>query len=193
VPMSSEEGKDWTRTRIHELADRYGPLSVLDVGPGVGTYARLLAGPDVRHIVGLEVWEPYLTTYHLADYYDELVVGDVRTTPLPEVDVVILGDVLEHMSRAEAVEVWRRAAEAARLAVYLSMPIVHYPQHEIEGNPFEVHVEEDWDEASVAATFEGIGATFTGTEVGVFERLVDVPASGPGSGGLDRLAAGDPQ
>jgi hypothetical protein len=191
--MSSEEGKDWTRARIHELAERHGPLSVLDVGPGVGTYARLLAGPDVRHIVGLEVWEPYLTTYHLADHYDELVVGDVRTAPLPEVDVVILGDVLEHMSRAEAVEVWRRAGEAARLAVYLSMPIVHYPQDEIEGNPFEVHVEEDWDPASVTATFEGIGAVFTGTEVGVFERLVGVPASGPGSGGLDRLAAGDPQ
>ena len=87
----------------------------------------------------------------------------------------------------------RRAGQAARLAVYLSMPIVHYPQDEIEGNPFEVHVEEDWDPASVTATFEGIGAVFTGTEVGVFERLVGVPASGPGSGGLDRLAAGDPQ
>jgi hypothetical protein len=169
--MSSEQGKDWTRERVHELARQHGPLRILDVGPGVGTYARLLAGPDVAHITGLEVWEPYLTTYHLHDYYDELVVGDVRTTPLPEVDVVVLGDVLEHMARDEAVEVWRRAAEAARVAVYLSLPVVHYPQHEIEDNPFEVHVEEDWDAESVVAAFDGIGERWVGTEVGVFERL----------------------
>ena len=169
--MSSAEGKDWTRTRIHTLADRHGPLEVLDVGPGVGTYAKLLAGPDVRRIIGLEVWEPYLTTYSLDRFYDELVVGDVRTTALPDVDVVILGDVLEHMSRDDALAVWERAAVAARHAVYLSLPIVHYPQDEIEGNPFEVHVEEDWKVDSVLEAFAGIGEVWSGTEVGVFERL----------------------
>lgn len=174
VPMSSAEGKDWTRTRVHELAEGFGPLVVLDVGPGVGTYAKLLAGPDVGRMIGLEVWEPYVETYALARYYDEIVIGDVRTSPLPDVDVVILGDVLEHMSRADAVAVWDRAHAVARLAVYLSVPIVHYPQDEIEGNPFEVHVEQDWDVDSVVAAFEGVGAQWIGHEVGVFERLVRV-------------------
>ena len=169
--MSSAEGKTWTQARIHDLAERHGPLDVLDVGPGVGTYAKLLAGPDVHRIIGLEVWEPYLTTYSLDRFYDELIVGDVRTTALPEVDVVILGDVLEHMSRGDALAVWERAAAAARRAVYLSLPIVHYPQDEIEGNPFEVHVEEDWEVDSVLEAFDGIGEVWSGTEVGVFERL----------------------
>lgn len=171
MPMSSAEGKDWTRARVNALAERHGPLDVLDVGPGVGTYAKLLAGPDVRRMVGLEVWEPYLTTYSLARFYDELIVGDVRTTDLPEVDVVILGDVLEHMTRSDALAVWERAAAAARRAVYLSLPIVHYPQDEIEGNPFEVHVEEDWEVDSVLEAFDGIGEVWRGSEVGVFERL----------------------
>lgn len=176
--MSSAEGKDWTRARIHALAERHGPLEVLDVGPGVGTYAKLLAGPDVRRLVGLEVWEPYLATYSLDQFYDELIVGDVRTTPLPEVDVVILGDVLEHMSRDDALAVWDRATAAARHAVYLSLPIVHYPQDEIEGNPFEVHVEEDWEVDSVLGAFAGIGEVWSGTEVGVFERLTSGSAKG---------------
>jgi hypothetical protein len=171
MPMSSAEGKGWTRTRVHELAGRHGPLVVLDIGPGVGTYAKLLAGPHVRRMIGLEVWEPYLTTYSLDRFYDELIVGDVRTTALPDVDVVILGDVLEHMSRDDAVAVWERAAAAARQAVYLSVPIVHYPQDEIEGNPYEVHVEQDWDVESVLGAFGGIGEVWSGSEVGVFERL----------------------
>jgi hypothetical protein len=85
--------------------------------------------------------------------------------------VVILGDVIEHMSRDEALAVWDRCAAAAQRAVYLSIPIVHYPQHEIEDNPYEVHVEEDWSHATVIETFAGIGAFELGSEVGVYERL----------------------
>ena len=43
MPMSSAEGKDWTRERVTALASER-PVSVLDIGPGVGTYAKLLAG-----------------------------------------------------------------------------------------------------------------------------------------------------
>ncbi len=168
--MSSTEGKAWTRARIEALTGS-GPITVLDVGPGVGTYAKLLSGLPLEAVIGLEVWEPYVRTYRLHDYYSEILLGDVRTTPLPAVDVIVLGDVLEHMSRADGVDVWRRCAEAAARAVYLSIPVVHYPQHEIEGNPYEVHVEEDWSHADVLATFEGIGAYELGDEVGVYERL----------------------
>ena len=168
--MSSAEGKDWTRERIAALAAS-GPVTVLDIGPGVGTYAKLLAGLPIAEMIGLEVWEPYVTTYRLADHYDRLVIGDVRTTPLPSADVVILGDVVEHMTRAEGLAVWARAAVAASRAVYLSIPVVHYPQDQIEGNPYEVHVEEDWTHDEVLAGFDGIGEFWLGTEVGVYERL----------------------
>ena len=74
------------------------------------------------------------------------------------------------MTVGEAQEVWRRCAEAARRAVYLSIPVVHYPQEPIEGNPYEVHVEEDWSHDKVLARFDGIGASWVGREVGVYER-----------------------
>ena len=90
---------------------------------------------------------------------------------LPAADVVILGDVAEHMTEADALRLWQRAADAAARAVYLSIPIVHYPQGEIEGNPHEHHVVEDWNHEKVLASFDGIGEWWLGSEVGVYERL----------------------
>ena len=168
--MSSAEGKDWTRERVTALASER-PVSVLDIGPGVGTYAKLLAGEYVSRIIGVEIYEPYVTTYRLRDYYDEIILGDAREVELPAADVVILGDVAEHMTEADALRLWKRAADAAARAVYLSIPIVHYPQGEIEGNPHEHHVVEDWNHEKVLASFDGIGEWWLGSEVGVYERL----------------------
>lgn len=177
MPLSSPEGKDWTRDRVHALAAQVGaPVSVLDIGPGVGTYAKLLAGPHVSRLTGLEIWEPYVATYRLREYYDEVVVGDARLLDLPPADVVVLGDVAEHMTREEALDLWARAAEAAAHAVYLSIPVVHYPQGSIEGNPHEHHVVDDWDHEGVLAAFDGIGEWWLGNEVGVYERRTDRPA-----------------
>ena len=170
MPQSSAEGKDWIRDRVTALGAET-PVSVLDIGPGVGTYAKLLAGPAVSTMTGIEVHEPYVHTYRLHRYYDELIVGDAREVEFPGADVVILGDVAEHMSEAEALALWQKAGRAARAAVYLSIPIVPYPQGEIEGNHHEVHVVDDWNHERVLAAFDGIGRWWTGTEVGVYERL----------------------
>jgi len=171
MPQSSAEGKDWTRERIEGLSVD-GPVSVLDIGPGVGTYAKLLAGPHVSRLTGIEIWEPYVHTYRLRTYYDEIIVGDARVVDWPASDVVIMGDVAEHMSVGEAQALWDRAGQTASKAIYLSIPIVHYPQGHIEGNPHEHHVVDDWDHDKVLAAFPGITDFWLGTEVGVYERLL---------------------
>ena len=188
MPQSSPEGKSWIRDRVVALG-AVQPVSVLDIGPGVGTYAKLLAGPALRRIVGLEIWEPYVRTYRLHEFYDEVLIGDARKVALPAADIVILGDVAEHMTESDAVHLWARCAEAARLAVYLSIPVVHYPQDEIEGNPHEVHVDEDWDHDRVLASFAGIGEWWVGTEVGVYERRTGGSARPQDSGRPRRSAS----
>lgn len=168
MPMSSAEGKEWIRERIAGLATTR-PVSVLDIGPGVGTYAKLLADLPIASMTGIEVYEPYVHTYRLREYYDEIVVADAREVEFPAADVVILGDVAEHMSEDDALNLWDKARTAAKQAVFLSIPVVHYPQGEIEGNPHEVHVVDDWDHERVLKTFPGIGQWWTGSEVGVYE------------------------
>jgi hypothetical protein len=185
MPISSTEGKDWTRAKVRELA----PESLLDVGAGAGTYAKLLGDDRPARLTALEVFEPYVERYGLHELYDEVLVADARTTELPEADVVVLGDVAEHMSVAEAQDLWRRAAGAARRAVFMSIPIVHYPQGELEHNAHEVHVVDDWDHDKVLAAFPGITDSFVGDVVGVYERRTDGYGS-EGSGGSE-VSAGD--
>lgn len=168
--MSSHEGKDWIHDRIAALS-RTGAVSVLDIGPGVGTYAKLLADVPTSRVVGIEVYEPYVHTYRLRQYYDEIILGDAREVDFPACDVVVIGDVAEHMTEAEALVLWDKARRSAARAVYLSIPIVHYPQGEIEGNCHEVHIVDDWNHERVLAAFGGIGEWWTGSEVGVYECL----------------------
>jgi hypothetical protein len=173
MPGSAEEGRklmgDWIKMQ--------NPRSVLDIGAGSGTYGKLMRQivPDA-YLIGIEAWEPYITRFKLDEIYDFGIHGDVRKivshAMIPRADVVILGDVLEHMSEEDARDVWAAAMTAARKAVYLSIPIVHYPQGHEEGNPFEEHVVPDYTHERVLDTFPGITWHWRGTIVGRYEALV---------------------
>jgi trans-aconitate methyltransferase len=165
VPVSSPVGKPWLLDRI--TARR--PDSLLDIGPGSGTYARLLRPrlPSTR-MIGLEVFEPYVHTYGLHSLYDQIIIGDARTAPLPPVDVVVMGDVIEHMSLADAVTLWARAREAATVAVYLSLPIIEWPQDASHGNEHEAHLH-TWSHDLVLSELDGITAFETTETIGVYE------------------------
>lgn len=118
-----------------------GIRTILDVGPGRGTYSRILRD-TVPHIDALEVWAPYITTYRLREQYCNVYLGDMRRWERWNCDLVIFGDCLEHVSREEAIAVWNRAGEQATYGL-ISTPIVHYPQGALKGNPHEIHIQED--------------------------------------------------
>lgn len=137
MPSSMTEGKDWMREQIKRLA----PARVLDVGPGLGTYFDL-AAESGQHWEAVEIWEPYVEQYALRERYATVLVEDVRQHDWSRDtwDLGIFGDVVEHMTRVDALAVWN-AALAHSAYLLLSIPIVPYPQGAAEGNPFEVHVE----------------------------------------------------
>jgi SAM-dependent methyltransferase len=173
VPHSSREGKDWSAERVAEL----GPMRILDVGPGVGTYVDLLRPflPGSRW-TGLEVHRPYVERYELGERYDELLVGDVRGfdwSAAGHWDLVIFGDVLEHLERREAARAWGRAL-AHGAHVLASLPIVDYPQGECEGNVHECH-RASYDHGLVTRTFPGIFDHAVGKEIGVYLASAEQP------------------
>lgn len=117
--------------------------TVLDVGAGAGLYSDILR-PHVDNMTAIEVWEPYIIEFKLKEKYDAVYRVDVRSlsaTDLPEFDLVIFGDILEHMTHEEALTVWETASKIAKWGL-ISVPIVHYPQGAEHGNPYEVHVQE---------------------------------------------------
>lgn len=119
--------------------------SVLDVGPGWGTYSKLLRNPhQLWHAV--EIHAPYVEQFELNKYYDEIYIADVRDfVPDQYYDFIICGDVLEHMTNDDAVAVLERLLKYAEHIV-VSLPLdaeTNAPPGTGDvdwNNPYELHV-----------------------------------------------------
>jgi hypothetical protein len=143
--------------------------TALDVGPGRGTYSDLFQehGISLDKLDAVEVWEPYVVKHNLASKYTNVFIEDIRKFDNFDYDLIIFGDVLEHMTKEEAISVWNKASNQARYAI-ISIPTVHYPQGEADGNPYEEHVKDDWTAQEVLDTFPQISSHFESGVVGVF-------------------------
>ncbi|UPZ27644.1 class I SAM-dependent methyltransferase [Streptomyces sp. LRE541] len=174
MPTSDAEGKDWSLERF-----RYHlPNTVTDVGPGEGTYAKLFR-PVHEGVwwTAVEIHKPYITKYKLKStktrrMYDEIHVEDVRESEdhLLHRDLVILGDVLEHMPREDAVALLERIVAAGAWNIFASVPIIDSPQGEVDGNPHEAHLHQ-WnpdDMDKVLTHFGGTVDSSRGDTLGVW-------------------------
>jgi len=174
MPTSDAEGKDWSleRFRFHL------PNTVTDVGPGEGTYARLFR-PEHEGVwwTAVEIFRPYIRMYKLKStktrqMYDEIHVDDVRESEghLFHRDLVIFGDVLEHVERDDAVALLERTVAAGAWNILVSVPIVESVQGEVDGNPHEAHLHQ-WDPDDmdqVLAGLDGRVESMRGSTLGVW-------------------------
>ena len=71
---------------------------------------------------------------------------------MEEFSVAIAGDVLEHMTKEEAILLVNHLLDHCK-TVIISIPIIHMPQGELDHNPFEVHVKDDWSHEEVVNTW----------------------------------------
>lgn len=157
-----------TRPWIFEKIQEDHIHSILDVGAGSGTYAEYLMSKDYHcYIDAVEVWQPYIDEFNLINKYQHVYKADIREWADFDYDLVIFGDILEHMSEQDALAVWDRVAAKADHAV-IAIPIIHYHQPAINGNPYEVHVEEDWSYERVLDTFPFITDAWKGNITGAF-------------------------
>ena len=171
MPGSSRQGKSYSAGIILSLEKKGLIRRVIDVGVGAGTYAQFLK-PSMpnTHWSGIEAYQPYITHFQLDKLYDLVVTADARYVDwkkIGDADLIIFGDIVEHMTRDEAVSMVGDALNHARF-VMLSMPVVFYPQDEAHGNPFERHIVDDWDHGSILKCFPGIRCSRTFAQIGVY-------------------------
>lgn len=164
MPFSSGEGKAW----VLEVVKGLHPESVLDVGPGWGTYGRLLRPslPDT-HFIAVEVFPDYIEQFNLGTFYDEVHLADIRHWDWFDVDLVIFGDVLEHLDKEDALAVWGKAREYAKYLI-ISVPTSPrwHEQGEVNGNAAERHLHH-WTFEEVM-DLDGIINASRGDDVSVF-------------------------
>ena len=142
MPGSSDKGKTVIQTWFAAIQDK---KLILDVGPGWGTYSKLLREPgQTWHAV--EIHQPYVAMFQLQQHYDKIYIEDVRAfIPDTHYDVAICGDVLEHMSNEEAVLVLQKLLNYANWVI-VSLPLdaeTNAPPDtgaDYWQNPYEFHV-----------------------------------------------------
>lgn len=168
MPTSDGQGKDVALAWYQQIA----PAAVVDVGVGDGTYARLMrdlpdeivtgGGDTVRRVwrdrwTAVEAWQPYVAQFGLDRLYDEVITSDARHLPWTayRADLVIAGDVLEHMTRDDAKALLKRIRQGAANLI-VSIPVLHLPQGAVGGNPYERHVDH-WTAAGMRNELDQYG------------------------------------
>lgn len=121
----------WIRWRFDP-----GSSTILDVGAGDGKWRRLLR--EYRNMDAVEAFEPnlqYLTNYR------KVYHADVRELEYKPYDLIIFGDIIEHLTVAQAQAVLAYAKPRCRDMI-VAVPFC-YKQGAIYGNPYEIHIQDD--------------------------------------------------
>ena len=126
------------------------PKKVLDIGCGFGKWGFLCREfTDIIanrynpkdwqvQIDAIEIFKDYITPVH--NYiYDNITIGDIRKMIIVDYDLIILGDVLEHMTKEEALKVLEDCRKSGKNVV-ISTPKGYMPQGKVLDNENERHI-----------------------------------------------------
>lgn len=157
MPGSSQVGKREALEMLAMIEDELE--TILDVGPGRGQWYDLLRPwyPDAT-FDAVEIFLPYVNRYGLMDKYETIYRDDAFSESFgvhhSQYDLVIFGDVLEHVEKERGIAGVKRLLRKWGL---LSIPLGECPQEATEENPYEEHVA-TWTIEEVYAAFPVVGA-----------------------------------
>jgi hypothetical protein len=89
----------------------------------------------------VEVWEPNVEKYHLIDKYRAVICSPIQDWKYEHYDLVLFGDVIEHMTVEDAQAVLAYAKEHSDMVI-AAVPFL-FKQAAIYGNPYERHIQDD--------------------------------------------------
>lgn len=142
MPVSDRTNENFVRAYIDAKVKPDG--RILDVGPGAGMNYEMLKD-RYAFIDGVEIFEPYVERFALREKYENVFVQSVVDFEnFADYDLVIMGDVLEHLTVADSVKVLERIISSGSHAV-IQVPYM-FVQGMSEGNVHEIHIQDDLNE-----------------------------------------------
>ena len=161
--MSSyQQGKTEVKWLIARMTKK--GATCLDVGACDGAYWNLLH--DLLAMDAVEIFQPNIDQYNLKDKYRNVYNMDVKDLLYDHYDVVIFGDVIEHMSVENAQRTLAYAQEHADLVI-VAVPY-QYHQNAIYGNPWERHVQNDLTHELFMQRYQGFKLQFGYSNYGYY-------------------------
>lgn len=123
------------------LVNRFAnDIQILDVGCGSGGYFELL-NLYYPNIDGIEIYPNYVQMFNLDTKYRRLIIGDILQQDLTEWEYFIMGDVIEHLSYEEALQLIEKIHKSGRFMM-VAVPYL-FKQDEEYGNIHEIHKQPD--------------------------------------------------
>ena len=130
-------------TKEYLCANYDKECTILDVGCGHGFYYELLNDYFTK-FDAVEVWEPYIEEYKLKEKYDNVYNTNIMDFEFDYYDIIIMGDILEHLSREDGVKLLNKLKNKCK---ELLVVVPYYlPQDEVFGNKYEIHLQPDLDD-----------------------------------------------
>ena len=133
-PFFKEEVRDYLKEKFDNECE------ILDVGAGCGNYYNLL-GNFYNKIDAVEIFEPNIKNYELENKYRKVYNIDICNFKYDFYDIIIFGDIIEHLSVKEAQDVLKYAFERCEEMI-VAVPYM-CEQGEYGGNVYEIHKQDD--------------------------------------------------
>lgn len=145
--MSSYE---YGKEQVCALVRHYFPKesTILDVGACDGKWRHKL--PEYPNMDAVEAFAPNLA--NLAGYRN-VFHTDIRGFEYDYYDLIIFGDIIEHLTVEQAQAVLEYAIPRCRDMI-IAVPFLYW-QGAIGGNPYEVHIQDDLTAENFAKRYPG--------------------------------------
>jgi len=139
--ISADVGKLAIIQYVLENVDK--KTRILDVGLGSGVYGKLLRAFYYRNIDGIDVHGENIDELGLDVIYDNIYIENILDFDFEHYDLIIFGDVLEHIELELAKNLLERFIEEDKCEnIIVSIPF-EYEQDEMYGNLHEIHLQPD--------------------------------------------------
>lgn len=132
---------DWGKAEIVEWVKANFPkgATCLDVGACDGKWSKLLG--DYLTMDAVEIFQENITRHRLSEKYRKVIWTDIANYEYEYYDLIIFGDVLEHLYVGKAQKVLDYAKPRCKDLI-IAVPYM-WSQDEIYGNPWERHIQND--------------------------------------------------
>ena len=139
---------------------------ILDVGPGQGTYSNLLRNHGYR-MDAVEIWAPYVDEFNLRTKYDNVYIGNIMQFDWHKYDVIILGDVLEHLSVDDAQSLIGQI-HLSGIRCMVAIPYTMRQDGDEYGNIYETHLQPDLTPEIMLTRYPELQPIYANTKYGYY-------------------------